>query len=286
MSVNKVSKFDKIIVWLIAILIIETSIWYYIMDLNISSPFYNKFHYIFDLIICTFFLYDFFWLRLKKSNNKLSFFTFNFLDFIASLPELLFVFVATIVIPLPPEASSIIPGASVVFMNNPDLIELKEQASVNAVGLRFVKILLVFRIFRLGKGMIYFLKSSLKRKGWTLRLAAQLSIMVMFVSSVGLFLLEGARDPNSHFSNFADCFWWSAYTMATIGYEGAEMPVTVLGQLLSLILCGVGIALIGVFTATIVDLFVEDDKTNKRLDDIEAKIDNIVDKIDKKNNKN
>jgi len=269
MAVNKVSKFDKIIVWLISILILETSIWYYITDLNVSSPFYNKFHYIFDLIICSFFLYDFFWLRFKKSNNKLRFFTFNFLDFIASLPEILFVCLAWFII----------------FIKNPDLIELKEQAWETPVGLRFFKILLIFRIFRLGKVMIHFVKSSLKKKGWTLRLAAQLSIMVMFVSSIVLYLYEG-RDPDSHFSTFADCFWWSAYTMATIGYEGADMPVTFLGKLFSLILCGVGIALIGVFTATVVDLFVEDDKTNKRLDNIESKIDNIVDKIDKKNNKN
>jgi len=259
---NKIHRFNKLIIWLVLFLVLETSVYLVLTDNNALSDFYRWFHWIIDFIICLFFLYDFFWLRMKASSSKLKFFTFNFIDFIASIPELAFIFFYLFF----------------VFLFNPDL--KVEDVFEGASGLRYLKVILVFRIMRLGKAGALFLKSSLKERGWTLRLAVQLSFMILFLSSIGLYYLEQGK--NEFFATFWDCFWWSAYTMATIGYEGANMPVTDIGKVWSLVLCGTGIALIGVFTATVVDLFIADEGINERLDKIEEKIDNLTKNIDKK----
>ena len=107
----------------------------------------------------------------------------------------------------------------------------------------------------------------------------------MFFCALGLFYIEGLdQNGDPFFNSFKNCLWWCAYTMATIGYEGVEMPFTIAGKTWALVLVGTGIALIGVFTATLVDLFIGDEETKKRLDKIEANIDNLTKNIDKKNN--
>jgi len=57
--------------------------------------------------------------------------------------------------------------------------------------------------------------------------------------------------------NFLDAVWWSLVTVTTVGY-GDISPATLGGRIVGVILMITGIGLLGVLTATIATLFIED----------------------------
>lgn len=60
----------------------------------------------------------------------------------------------------------------------------------------------------------------------------------------------------SNIKTFGDALWWAATTVTTVGY-GDRYPTTGQGRLIAVGLMVVGIALLGVVTATIAAWFVE-----------------------------
>jgi voltage-gated potassium channel len=61
-----------------------------------------------------------------------------------------------------------------------------------------------------------------------------------------------ARDSNIH--SFGDAVWWAMETITTVGY-GDHHPTTVAGRFVASALMVVGLALVGVITATVVTWF-------------------------------
>jgi voltage-gated potassium channel len=66
---------------------------------------------------------------------------------------------------------------------------------------------------------------------------------------------ENAKTSNIH--NYADAVWWAMVTVTTVGY-GDRFPVTAGGRTVSVILMLVGIGLIGVLTATVASVFIQE----------------------------
>lgn len=72
-----------------------------------------------------------------------------------------------------------------------------------------------------------------------------------------LVLLFEENAPTSNIHNYADALWWAMVTVTTVGY-GDRFPVTAGGRTVSVILMLVGIGLIGVLTATVASVFIQE----------------------------
>lgn len=62
--------------------------------------------------------------------------------------------------------------------------------------------------------------------------------------------------PGANIHSFADGLWWASTTVTTVGY-GDQYPTTGTGRLIAVALMIVGIALLGVVTATVAAWFVD-----------------------------
>jgi voltage-gated potassium channel len=98
--------------------------------------------------------------------------------------------------------------------------------------------------------IFYLFKSFLfKLRRENLHRIAVIVLVLIFLASVAFWLLEPKRD-------FLDAFWWSIVTATTVGY-GDISPATLGGRIVGVVLMILGIGFIGVLTATIAGIFVE-----------------------------
>ena len=112
-------------------------------------------------------------------------------------------------------------------------------------------------------------------------------VLLMWIGAVAVLDAERGA-PGAQITNFGDAVWWALVTMTTVGY-GDFAPVTPTGRAVATVLMLVGIALIGVITASVAAWFVsltegeeekrdEDTRTQLlgRLAALEAKLDAIA----------
>lgn len=85
------------------------------------------------------------------------------------------------------------------------------------------------------------------------RLAAT-SALLVFVGAVVMLDVEREAE-GANITTPADAFWWACTTITTVGY-GDRYPVTNVGRVIAVLLMIVGIALLGVLTASIAAWFV------------------------------
>jgi len=79
-------------------------------------------------------------------------------------------------------------------------------------------------------------------------------LLLLWIGAVAI--LEAERGhPDAQIENFGDAIWWALVTVTTVGY-GDLAPVTVQGRVVATVLMLLGIALIGVVTATVAAWFV------------------------------
>jgi voltage-gated potassium channel len=73
-----------------------------------------------------------------------------------------------------------------------------------------------------------------------------LFLIVLFLSSAAMYLIERAAQPNA-FSSMPQALWWAVVTLTTTGY-GDKVPITYLGRLLGGLVMICGIATFGLST--------------------------------------
>jgi voltage-gated potassium channel len=73
-----------------------------------------------------------------------------------------------------------------------------------------------------------------------------LFLMVLFLSSAAMYLIERTAQPNA-FSSMPQALWWAVVTLTTTGY-GDKVPITYLGRLIGGVVMICGIATFGLST--------------------------------------
>jgi voltage-gated potassium channel len=153
----------------------------------------------------------------------------------------------------------------------------------------------------LTKGTAVAIGKSVAVDRWTLRgfhlwvVAAVTSVTTVIVglSSLAMWLIERHAD-GSNIRSFGDSLWWAMETITTVGY-GDHHPTTVPGRWVAGSLMVIGLALVGVITATVVTWFfseldvlrdvrkieAEEERTEATLADILAQVTALHDRLDR-----
>jgi voltage-gated potassium channel len=121
--------------------------------------------------------------------------------------------------------------------------------------LRPFRALRLLRLLRLGAvgGVLY------RRSGsFHARVSAYVgTTAVVVVGLSGLAMFDAERDaPSGNIKTLPDALWWAATTVTTVGY-GDRYPTTATGRFIAVGLMLVGVALLGVVTASIAAWFVQ-----------------------------
>jgi len=84
---------------------------------------------------------------------------------------------------------------------------------------------------------------------------AAAAAVVIWVASLAMLDAERGK-PGANIENFGDAIWWACVTITTVGY-GDYYPVTTFGRFVAVCLMGIGVALVGVVTATFASWVLE-----------------------------
>jgi voltage-gated potassium channel len=132
-----------------------------------------------------------------------------------------------------------------------DLIAILPFYVATGIDLRTVRVLRIFRVFRIFKFLRYTkaierFKNAFHELREELVLFSIASVLMIFLSSVGIYYFEGEAQPET-FGSVFHCMWWAVVTLTTVGY-GDAYPVTIGGRVFTAFVLFVGIGLIAVPT--------------------------------------
>tara|TARA_B100000029_G_scaffold512176_1_gene608140 strand:- start:431 stop:1825 length:1395 start_codon:yes stop_codon:yes gene_type:complete len=220
-------------------------------SLEILPYFANKSLWTFwtiDVVCCIVFLFNFFFeLRLAKS--KKWYWKRNWIDFVTSIP-------------LPPVQ---------ILVASSDMGIIRMGRILRAIrilrGIRALRVLLF-----LWRGMDH-LGSSLNVK----LLKRSLLYAVMSILIGACFFMSIERMESG--SGFLPSLWWSFTTLVTGGYADIHNPQTGIGKILTVFLVITGMVLVGVFTATLTSVMVNDDDSHA-IQELEDQTDLLEDQTD------
>lgn len=169
-----------------------------------------------------------------------------------------------------------------------DLISSIPSISFLRIGrlARMIRILRLLRGVRSTRVIISHLFEN--RARGTLTTVSLITFVLIVFSSVVVLSVETA--PDSNIKTAGDALWWSIATITTVGY-GDVYPITTLGRFVGAAMMISGIAMFGVFTATVASVFinrgaksdeVRPEQLHCRLDDFSKRLSRIERELDAK----
>jgi len=123
--------------------------------------------------------------------------------------------------------------------------------------LRLLRLFILFRVFKLFRYAKSFhtLSSVLATKKFEFLTLGIFAAVVIFISSVLIYVMEG-NNPNSSIHTFFGAIYWAIVTISTVGY-GDMVPVTHEGRFVALLVIMAGIAVLAFTTSLFVSAFTE-----------------------------
>ena len=156
--------------------------------------------------------------------------------------------------------------------------ELDGVRALRAVRLvRFLRVLRVVRLLALATIGLRMTRGVLSHRGF--HNVILVAVVIVGVGALAVYHLEEGVNPAV--ATLGDAVWWAVVTATTVGY-GDVSPVTGEGRVVAVFLMLVGIAVIGVFTATVSSFFFDQQREDEharidqRLQAIENKLDQII----------
>ena len=144
--------------------------------------------------------------------------------------------------------------------------------------LRPLRALRLLRLIRLGAvGGVLFRRSG----SFHARVSAYVATStVVVIGLASLAMYDAERDGHaSNIKTLPDALWWSVTTVTTVGY-GDRYPTTTTGRWIAIGLMAVGIALLGVVTASIAAWFVNRLRPVEEAESrVEAALDDVLDEL-------
>ena len=176
-----------------------------------------------DAGCCVIFLTEFF-LRYKFAEDRRWYVRNHWIDFVTSIP---------------------IPAVS----------ELRYGRSVRL--LRLIRALRVLRAFRI----IFFFWRGMDHLSSVVNVKLMKKSMkgICIIMILGAFIIQlGEGENDASVGSFAESMWWSFTTVVTGGFADIYNPTTTGGRFLTVLLIVSGMIIVGVFTATLTSLYVEE----------------------------
>ncbi len=125
------------------------------------------------------------------------------------------------------------------------------------VVLRMLRLLRLVALAKFGRysQALKLLAAAFHKRRYELVLSASIALLILLLSSTGMYLLEARTQPDA-FGSIPRALWWSVATLTTVGY-GDVYPVTTLGRLFAGITAVAGIGLIALPAGILASAFSE-----------------------------
>lgn len=135
------------------------------------------------------------------------------------------------------------------FLGLVDLFAILPFYLSTGVDLRSLRAFRLFRLFRLLKLARYGAAFQRLRRAFSivreeLILFGSISLVLLYLSSVGIYYFESAAQPE-RFGSVFHCLWWAICTLTTVGY-GDVYPVTAGGRTFTFFVLAIGVGLVAI----------------------------------------
>lgn len=130
-----------------------------------------------------------------------------------------------------------------------DLIAIVPFYLSSGIDLRSLRIFRMLRLFRLMKLFRY--SKAMRRFSRALSIAKEeivlfgvVTIMLLYISAVGIYYFENAAQPEA-FTSIFHSLWWAVATLTTVGY-GDVYPITIGGRIFTFFILMIGLGIVAV----------------------------------------
>ena len=134
-----------------------------------------------------------------------------------------------------------------------------------AVAFRMFRVARIFRLFRITAyyDSLSVITEVITSKGQQLLSSVFLIAILMIASSLCMYSLENAAQPDV-FTNAFSGIWWAVSTLLTVGY-GDIYPITMVGKIFAIIITFLGVGMVAIPTGIISAGFVDQYSRIKRM---------------------
>ncbi len=138
----------------------------------------------------------------------------------------------------------------------PELVVMLAGFGIPLIALRVLRLFRLIKIARFVPAFDIF-GAAVKRAGMQLLTALAMALVLVYVSAVALYFIEGVGgEQQESFASIPRAIWWAIATLTTVGY-GDVYPVTPLGRMFASVIAIAGIGVValpaGVFASAFSD---------------------------------